>query len=458
MLRPSGEIRLFGFRYRTVLAALGLAAICLTALLIFHVPPEKDVPRSPDLDEFLIAQINAGWTRLLIIGVLLAITAAAAILTAYSYTATRDRLAKVQETAKAILGSLAWGVLTIDPRGRVTIMNRAAGEMMDLASTPPYPDLEALSLLHPTLGGLIRRALNDRDYAQDHDSVFVNSTGDRLVLRTTISEQCDEAGRRVGIIMLVKDVSRLVEMEEELRKRDRLAAAGTLAAGVAHEIRNPLSALELNLRLLRDEIAELSPPRTDLVDYCDVLFAEAKRLNRITSSFLQLSGPEPLSKTLLRVQEPVERVVQLLRTEAREKGISFELDLPAADTFVLGDATKLEQVCLNILINAMQAMPNGGVIRISCMVAGRGRDRRVNLAFADQGVGIAPQNVPRLFDPYFTTRSGGTGLGLAIADRIVTDHGGRVLVESSVGAGATITVSLPTASHDIVAVEKGVRT
>ena len=122
------------------------------------------------------------------------------------------------------------------------------------------------------------------------DSVFVNSRNEPIVLRTSISEQVDETGQRVGIVVLVKDVSKLVAMESELRKRDRLAAAGTLAAGVAHEIRNPLSALELNLRLLRDEVTSLCTAGGDIEGYFEILFAETRRLNRITSNFLQLSG------------------------------------------------------------------------------------------------------------------------------------------------------------------------
>ena len=185
------------------------------------------------------------------------------------------------------------------------------------------------------------------------------------MLRTSISEQVDESGQRVGIVVLVKDVSRLVAMESELRKRDRLAAAGTLAAGVAHEIRNPLSALELNLRLLRDEVATLGTTGRDIEGYFEILFAETRRLNRITSNFLQLSRPEPLARVRVPVHHPVMQVARLVNREAQEKNISLVLDLAGGDPEVLGDSTKLEQVCLNILINAMQAMPTGGVIHVA---------------------------------------------------------------------------------------------
>jgi two-component system sensor histidine kinase HydH len=441
MLRSQQQVRFFGLRYGSIFAGLAAVAVVLIVLLLLNFPQTQD--RVPVADT--MSRVRADWTKLLILFSLLGITATAAIVTVYSYFGTREKLARVQTTAKAILESLVGGVLTLDIEGRVTIINRAATQILETGTGPPYPNLVELSQQHPALVGLIRRALDAHQYVQDQDSTIVNSRNEQVVLRTSISEQLDEAGRRVGIVVLVKDVTTLVAMENELRKRDRLAAAGTLAAGVAHEIRNPLSALELNLRLLRDEVASPHPNGEDIEGYFEILVAETGRLGRITSNFLQLSRPEPLAKSRFSVHQPVLQVVRLLEREDQEKKISFALDLASDDLIVLGDTTKLEQVCLNILINAMQAMPDGGVIRIGSAISSSDGHRFVSLSFADQGLGIPSENLSRLFDPYFTTRADGTGLGLAIADRIVTDHGGKILVNSTVGAGTTVTVFLPLA-------------
>ena len=441
MLRSQQEVRLFGQRYRVIFAGLAMAAIILIVLLIFNIPRTQGHISAIEALE----QVHTGWIRLLIIFALLGITATAAAVTVYSYFATKQKLAKVQTTAKAILESLVGGVLTLDTEGGVTIINRAACQILEIGSEPPYPNLAELSEKHRALVGLIREALDAGQYVQDEDSVFVNSRNDLIMLRTSISEEVDETGQRVGIVVLVKDVSKLVAMENELRKRDRLAAAGTLAAGVAHEIRNPLSALELNLRLLRDEVTSICKAGGDIEEYFEILFAETRRLNRITSSFLQLSRPEPLARVRVAFHQPVMQVARLVNREAQERNISLVFDLASGDPEVLGDSTKLEQVCLNILINAMQAMPTGGVIHVASALNWSDGRKYINLAFADQGVGISPENLPRLFDPYFTTRSDGTGLGLAIADRIVTDHGGKILVESKFGIGTVVTVRLPVA-------------
>jgi signal transduction histidine kinase len=441
MLRSQQEVRLFGQRYGAIFAGLAVAATILIVLLIFNFPGTQGRISAVDA----LKQVRTYWFRVLIILALLGITATAAAVTVYSYFATKEKLTKVQTTAKAILESLVGGVLTLDTEGGVTIINRAACQILDIGSEPPYPNLGALSERHRALVGLIRKALDARQYVQDEDSVFVDSRNEQIVLRTSISEQVDETGQRVGIVVLVKDVSKLVAMESELRKRDRLAAAGTLAAGVAHEIRNPLSALELNLRLLRDDVTSLCTTGGDIQGYFEILFAETRRLNRITSNFLQLSRAEPLARVRVAVHQAVTQVARLVNREAQEKNISLVLDLADCDPEVLGDSTKLEQVCLNILINAMQAMPTGGVIHVASAINWSDGREVVNLSFADQGVGISPKNLPRLFDPYFTTRSDGTGLGLAIADRIVTDHGGKIVVESTVGVGTVMTVCLPVA-------------
>jgi two-component system sensor histidine kinase HydH len=446
MLRSQREVRLFGQRYEAIFAGLAIAAAILIIFLIPNFPrTQAHVSAAAALQVPALREVRTDWIRLLIIFALLGITTTAAAVTVYSYFATRQKLAKVQTTAKAILESLVGGVLTLDTGGSVTIINRAACQILEIGSEPPHPNLAELAEQHRALAGLIHKALDVRHYVQDEDSIFVNSRNEPLVLRTSISEQVDETGERVGIVVLVKDVSKLVAMESELRKRDRLATAGTLAAGVAHEIRNPLSALELNLRLLRDEVNGICTTDGDIEGYFEILFAETRRLNRITSNFLQLSRPEPLARVPVAVHQAMKQVARLVNREAQEKNISLVLDLAGGDPQVLGDATKIEQVCLNILINAMQSMSTGGVIDIASTIGWSGGRRFVNLSFADQGVGIAPENLSRLFDPYFTTRSDGTGLGLANADRIVTDHGGTITVESTVGVGTVMTVCLPLA-------------
>jgi two-component system sensor histidine kinase HydH len=445
MLSDHQDVRLFGLRYRTIFVGLTMIGSLIVALMLLSLPSANVNGERPIAIDEVLSRIQNSWARLLVLSTILGMILTASVLTVFSYFSTTRHLTRIRTTSKAILESLVGGVLTIDMEGRITIINRAASRILELPSKAPYPDLDDLERKHRRLVEVIRLALRENQYVQDDDVAFVNSRAERLILRTTVSAQVDEHARTVGLVVLVKDVSKIVALEQELRKRDRLVTAGTLAAGVAHEIRNPLSAVELNLRLLRDEVASLLPGRADMEEYFDVLFAETQRLNRITSSFLQLSRPEELVKVTLPIHAPVQRVLRLIESEAKAKNISFSLDLQATGTQVLGDATKLEQVCLNLLINSMQAMPNGGMIRVTSSLGTSEKGGFVDLVVEDQGIGVPPENISRLFDPYFTTRTDGTGLGLAIADRIVTNHGGTILVESTLGAGTSMTVRLPIA-------------
>lgn len=441
----SAEVsRLLGVRYRLIAAGLGVAAAVLIALLIANIFQDHDRILGSALSPEALQHLQGEGIRLTALSLLLAITAAAAVLALRSHQATTERLTWVQNTTKTILESLAGGVLTLDLEGKVGIINRAAREILEIGDAPAGIDLAWLARRQLAFTQLIRQSVLERKYVQDQDLRFVNSRGAAVVVRITTCEQKDEKGERVGVIVLVKDVTRLVAMDQELRKRDRLAAAGTLAAGVAHEIRNPLSALELNIRLLRDEVLSANPSREDIESYFDVLVAETRRLNRITANFLQLARPAAISRAPVFIDEPLLQVIRLLELEAKEKAISFNVRLPER-FLVLGDTNKLEQLFLNILINAMQAMPEGGVVHVEARALSEEDGRFVDVSFADNGVGIPPENLARLFDPYFTTREGGTGLGLPIADRIATDHGGKIFVESAPGAGTTMTVRLPLA-------------
>jgi signal transduction histidine kinase len=445
MLSDHQEVRLFGLRYRTIFVGLTMIGSLIVALMLLGLPSANVTGQTPIAIDEVLSRIHNSWARLLVLSAILGIILTASVLTVFSYFSTTRHLTRIRTTSKAILESLVGGVLTIDMEGRITIINRAASRILELPSKSPYPNLDDLARKHRRLVEVIHLALRQNRYVQDDDVAFVTSRAERLILRTTVSAQVDEHARTVGLVVLVKDVSKIVALEQELRKRDRMVTAGTLAAGVAHEIRNPLSAIELNLRLLRDEVAPLLPDRADLQEYFDVLFAETQRLNRITSSFLQLSRPEELVRVNISIHAPVQRVLRLIESEAKAKNIFFDLDLRATGTQVSGDPTKLEQVCLNLLINSMQSMPNGGRIRVTSSRGASENGGFVDLVVEDQGIGVPPENIPRMFDPYFTTRTDGTGLGLAIADRIVTNHGGTILVESTLGAGTSMTVRLPIA-------------
>ena len=232
---------------------------------------------------------------------------------------------------------------------------------------------------------------------------------------------------------------RLGRLEQELRRHERLAALGKMAAGVAHELRNPLSSIKGLTLMLKEKLPEEF--REDGV--ADLLIEEVGRLNRAISDLLAYAKPPQLEKTRISLNDTARRALELIRPDASAMGI--ELDFTAtAEVMVDADADKLSQVLLNLLMNAMQAMEKmeGGRIGVSLTV----ENNQAKLTVADSGCGIAPENLPKIFDPYFTTKSTGTGLGLALSAQIIEEHGGKIAAHSEPRRGARLECFLPLAT------------
>lgn len=229
-------------------------------------------------------------------------------------------------------------------------------------------------------------------------------------------------------------------LQEAVQRDRRLTALGNLAAGVAHEIRNPLNALSMGLqRLLREWRLAPDEDHAEFARFGRILQGEINRLNDIVERFLRLSRPVPLTLNAGPVDHHLQDLLTLVREEAAAKGIAIETELALDGVTARLDAGQIRQVLLNIVVNAFQAMPHGGTLRFS----GHVRDGQAEIAIGDTGSGIPRQHPDRIFEPYFTTKEGGTGLGLTLAQRIVEAHGGHISVDSRPGRGTTFRIRLP---------------
>jgi two-component system sensor histidine kinase HydH len=226
----------------------------------------------------------------------------------------------------------------------------------------------------------------------------------------------------------------ILEIEEQLRRADRLSALGELSAGMAHEIRNPLGSIRGTAEILQDGI-ESSDPR---YEFTRILIKEVDRLNRVVQNFLDFARPAEKERSAVDVGGLLREVLTLTRLHAQKNGVKIELEVGETPP-VQANPEQIKQAFLNLILNALQAMPDGGTLTL----AAETEEDRLRLRFSDTGQGIPQENLERVFNPFFTTRSNGTGLGLAITHRIIQGHGGRMEVESRVGEGTTFTVILP---------------
>lgn len=227
----------------------------------------------------------------------------------------------------------------------------------------------------------------------------------------------------------------LQESQEHLRRAERLSALGEIAAGLAHELRNPLA----GLRGALDIVASRLQPGTPEAEFAQVARTELERLSRLLDEFLAYARPRPPRLEPAGLQSVVDRVVALLGTEAERRGVRLVVDGPGRDSSVVIDAEQMTQVLFNVVLNAIQASPEGGRVTISRWTA----NGQAMLCVEDEGPGIAPEHMARIFEPFFTTKHRGTGLGLAVSQRIVAAHGGTIELERRVPRGTSVRIRLP---------------
>lgn len=351
-----------------------------------------------------------------------------------------------------ILESLDDGLIILDAEQRLEFMNEGAAQLTgfsaDQAVGLPAARLFAanpwlLDLLHATRASGVRNVRGDAQ-------LVGRRGGATRPVRAAATLLVDEDGAEIGSMVTLHDLSYQRELESRSREADRLGQLEILLAGLAHEIKNPLSGMRGAAQLLADTRGDEHRAR----ECTQIILGEIDRLNRLMAQLLDLTGPPRLERRAINIHELIDRVLAI-EGAGRGSRLTFVRSFDPSLPHVLGDAGRLTQVLLNLVRNAVDASPPGGTIILttrmetSYYVAGaNGREQFLSLDVSDQGPGIPPENLGRVFSPFFTTKDGGTGLGLAISQRIITEHGGVLRVRSEPGVGSIFTVTLPVARGD----------
>jgi two-component system sensor histidine kinase PilS (NtrC family) len=336
-----------------------------------------------------------------------------------------------------ILRSVGSGIVTMNMTGEITSWNNAA----ELITGYRFDDIRTnwKTVFGDSIRGLFGHTEDLKARPVRFEGHIAKRDGSKAMLGFTATLLKDDADIVRGIILTFQDITRLLEMEEQIRRQERLATVGSLAAGIAHEIRNPLASLSGSIQMLQGEL-ELQGDHKHLMD---IVLRETDRLNNIVSEFLDYARPRSNQLEQISLASLLEETITLFRNsrEFRED-IVIICDISSA-IIITGDPQRLRQVFWNLLINAAQAMQNGGTITISA-ASGAGRDAdEVTIRILDSGMGIASEHLEHIFDPFFTTKPAGTGLGLAIAYRIIEDHNGTIDVKSEEGKGTAVIINLP---------------
>ncbi len=354
------------------------------------------------------------------------------------YRGSQKALSDIQAFTGLVVSRLPVGIIATDRQGRVSTWNQAAADMTMI------PARQALGrmvdkYLPVELAKFFDSGIGRRGQHLERESREITLAIDdqEKVLLCQLIDLRDPEETFMGQVLLLSDLSRIKDLESEMRENERLAAVGRMAAGVAHEVRNPLSSIKGLALLLKNKFSRQSK------DYetTGLLIQEVERMNRTISELLSFARPAALELQQIDICELLSETLQLVSADMASEHITTRLDCVPGLPMVSADRDRLSQVLINILLNGVQAMDQGGVLEITADV--KSGEHQLELSFADNGTGIQPEHLAQIFFPYFTTKSGGTGIGLAISQKIIADHGGTIRVESEPGKGTTVTVELP---------------
>jgi two-component system NtrC family sensor kinase len=349
----------------------------------------------------------------------------------------------LKEFNESIIESINVGLLAVDLDGRVTRLNSALEEILDLSRAQAVgkrvEDLfseDFTDTLRQVLGNDRWRLREIRNIYKIHTATFA---GRPLVLNIAIAPLQDSQ-EQTGALVVLEDVTSRVRLEEQLQQREKLSSIGLLAAGVAHEVNTPLTGVSSYTQMLLGMLAETDPKHALLLK----VRRQAERATNIVNNLLNFSRTGDASEfTELNISRVLDDTLQLLEPQLRGNQIEIVRGYDHDSPQVFGNSGKLQQVFTNLLLNARDAIPAGGSIRISTLPA---EDHSLTIEVSDSGIGIAPENVAKIYDPFYTTKGvgRGTGLGLAVSYGIVQEHSGHISVESTPGHGTIFRITLPT--------------
>lgn len=338
-----------------------------------------------------------------------------------------------------IIDSINSGLLTTDSAGRITFANRAAAEITGRGAT---------ALLGLSIGALLSqpesflheiRAALDRRSRHRFEIDWKDERGRDLFLGFTVSVLRERDGRPVGMIFIFQDLTEIRVLEEEVALKKRMAALGEMAAGVAHELRNPLASLSGSVQVLQRDLR----PRGEAGELMEIVVKETKRLDGIIRDFLLFAKPGRFHPAQVDIAPLLVETLSLLEhSDERRQDHRILTEIGSEPVPAYVDVNRMKQVFWNLAKNALKAMPEGGTLRAR---ARRGPEG-AQVSFSDNGVGMSDEEVAKSFQPFHSSFAGGSGLGLSIVYRIVQEHGGRIQVQSRPGAGTTITLALPAAA------------
>lgn len=346
-----------------------------------------------------------------------------------------------------VIDSVGDGVIVVGLDGLITLCNPAAEEITGISRRQALgAPFEKLFSQETTLLEMVAKTTRTGITISDHENVVVRSPGRITPVAVTCYPLMLADGENIGAILTLKDITYIRELEAAVRQADRLSTLGTLAAGLAHEVKNPLGGIKGAAQLLEREL----PGDSELLEYTRVMIRETERIDHIIRELLELASPRGLRLMPVNLHKVLGDILLLQRQAVAERDITFCTHFDPSIPDIMADEEMLTRLFLNLIRNAIDALGESGQLTLSSrvlsdyhMAQNERRSRMVALEVSDDGPGIPPADLENIWTPFFSTKSTGTGLGLTICHKIVAEHRGMIKVESDPGHGTKFTILLP---------------
>ncbi len=367
---------------------------------------------------------------------------------------------KIHDLAADILTGIIDGVVVIESGGRVLNWNRAAEEITGIVAGDAVGNaISSVLADNPAIVGQIEKTFSSGRSYSDYEAELAIKHRPPWPVALVTSLLTDSGGVPIGVILTIRDQSGVRDLKERMRRSDRLATLGMIAAGIAHEVKNPLVGISGAAQLMMQELRAGENEKNDigadknLTEYLDVILKESDRLNKVLEGILDFTRLKPQKIGACNIHSILDRVLLLNEESARNSGVVLTRLYDPSLPDVIGDRDQLVQVFLNIIKNAVEAMGAGGkltvITRMSDLftsVQADGKKQRLMVVkVSDTGPGIKQEHLNDIFTPFFTTKDRGVGLGLALSYQIVQEHLGTIRVESQENEGTTFSIYLPLA-------------
>jgi len=351
---------------------------------------------------------------------------------AQSYRATRLTLSRIKAFSDNLVTNMPIGLVALDDDQRVTSLNNAAGSVLKLLSAEVVGK-NAEKVLPAELWHLLKNLNVEKGVVEAEIDCTVQK-GEVIPLEISATLLNDEDGTFLGYVILFKDLSEVRSLRKEIARSQRLASVGRLAAGVSHEIRNPLSSIKGFATYFKERYYDV--PENQQIS--NLMIQEVDRLNRVVGQLHEFARPIDVSKKSIQIKTFLKDSLKLIERQASEANVSIKTDFDSEINEILIDPDRINQVLLNLYLNAIESMDNGGNLTVT--LAKNSKINGIEITVSDTGTGITEDDLSHIFDPYFTTKASGTGLGLAIVHNIMEAHGGEITIESRLGQGTAVTI------------------